>query len=205
MFNSFTDEQEEQGEEGERREEAAGAPRGVHDQERGRPPRGRLPVAQVWPEGRQKQLVPEELLPLHGGAVRGEEAGGALAPGPLHGDHHVRGAAHAPEPRERPHQVRRRRRGLRGAAAAWLPPGPARDGRRLRSRRAHDAEQLSNSSRRSAPADEPYSRAPPFFFASGCVRRRAGLHSVGDEQRACMSIADFPRPAYIFVISVECL
>ena len=33
MFNSFTDEQEEQGEEGERREEAAGAPRGVHDQE----------------------------------------------------------------------------------------------------------------------------------------------------------------------------
>ena len=59
MFNSFTDEQEEQGEEGERREEAAGAPRGVHDQERGRPPRGRLPVAQVRPESRQEQPIPE--------------------------------------------------------------------------------------------------------------------------------------------------
>ena len=65
MFNSFTDEQEEQGEEGERREEAAGAPRGVHDQERGRPPRGRLPVAQVRPESRQEQPIPEVHTCVH--------------------------------------------------------------------------------------------------------------------------------------------
>jgi hypothetical protein len=31
----------------------------VHDQERGRPPRGRLPVAQVRPEGRQEQPIPQ--------------------------------------------------------------------------------------------------------------------------------------------------
>lgn len=31
----------------------------------------------------------QELLPVHGGAVWGEEAGGAVAAGPLHGSHHL--------------------------------------------------------------------------------------------------------------------
>jgi hypothetical protein len=40
-------------------EAAAAAAVRVHDQERGRPPRGRLPVAQVRPEGRQEQPIPQ--------------------------------------------------------------------------------------------------------------------------------------------------
>ncbi|BAF18357.2 Os05g0583000, partial [Oryza sativa Japonica Group] len=115
---------------------------GVHDQERGRPPRGRLPVAQVRPESRQEQLLPK-LLPVHGAAVRGEEAGGEVGAGPVHGDHHIRRAAHAPEPRELPHAQaagahacerarcharRRRRLPVRRAAAAapWLRRSPRR-------------------------------------------------------------------------------
>jgi hypothetical protein len=44
---------------GQGREAAAAAAVRVHDQERGRPPRGRLPVAQIRPESRQEQPIPE--------------------------------------------------------------------------------------------------------------------------------------------------
>jgi hypothetical protein len=47
---------EETEEEGEGGEEGTWVPRGVCDQERGGPPRRRLPLAQVRPEGRQEQL-----------------------------------------------------------------------------------------------------------------------------------------------------
>lgn len=72
----------------------------------------------------------QELLPVHGAQVRREEARGAVVPGPVDGGHHVRGTAHAPQPRQLP---RRRRAPLhaqraRAAAAApdaavQLPPG----------------------------------------------------------------------------------
>lgn len=52
-------------EEGEGGEEGPWLPCGVRDQERGRPPRRWLPLAQVWPEGRQEQLLPKVLPPLH--------------------------------------------------------------------------------------------------------------------------------------------
>ena len=52
---------------GQGREAAAAAALRLHDQERGRPPRGRLPVAQVRPEGRQEQPIPQvrTSLPTH--------------------------------------------------------------------------------------------------------------------------------------------
>jgi len=52
---------------GQGREAAAAAALRLHDQERGRPPRGRLPVAQVRPEGRQEQPIPQvrSIIPTH--------------------------------------------------------------------------------------------------------------------------------------------
>lgn len=131
----------------------------------------------------------QELLPVHGGAVRGEEAGGAVAAGPLHGDHHVRGAAHAPEPRRPPQGRRRRRFHALRSCRRLPPPRPAHD-RRLR----WHAERLSAASscrghRRwwwwpAAPLDAaspPRAAASPSSFLAagsrGRVWRRAGLHS----------------------------
>jgi hypothetical protein len=39
---------------------------------------------------------------VHDTEVPGEEAGGAVVPGSVDGDHNVRGAAHAPQPRQSP-------------------------------------------------------------------------------------------------------
>lgn len=53
---------------------------------------------------------------MHDAQVRGEEAGGAVVPGPVDGDHHVRRAAHAPQPRQPPGKRR----------APLHPPRPPR-------------------------------------------------------------------------------
>ncbi|TVT98700.1 hypothetical protein EJB05_55971, partial [Eragrostis curvula] len=148
--------------EGQGREACAAAAVRVHDQERGRPPRGRLPVAQVRPEGRQEQPVPQELLPLHDAAVPGEEAGGAVVPGPGGGDHHVRGQAHAPHPGHAPRQHPPPRR----AGHAPPPPPP----RRLdAARHGRGAVRAGRRHRRA--------RRPP---AAAARRRLPPRHAAGD-------------------------
>jgi len=73
----------------------------------------------------------QELLPVHDAQVRREEARGAVVPGPIDGDHDVRGAAHAPQPRQPPRRrcaslhVKRARRAATAPDAVQLrPPGP---------------------------------------------------------------------------------
>lgn len=55
---------------------------------------------------------------MHDAEVLGEEEGGAVARGPEHRDHDVRGPAHAPEPREPPREL-----ALPGAVAELSGPG----------------------------------------------------------------------------------
>jgi len=72
----------------------------------------------------------QELLPVHDAQVRREEARGAVVPGPIDGDHDVRGAAHAPQPRQPPRRrraslhVKRARAASAPDAVVQLSPGP---------------------------------------------------------------------------------
>lgn len=71
----------------------------------------------------------QELLPVHDAQVRREEARGAVVPGPVYGDHNVRGAAHAPQPRQPPRRRRaplhaQRSRPVATPHAVRLPLGP---------------------------------------------------------------------------------
>lgn len=125
----------------------------------------------------------QELLPVHGAAVRGEEAGGEVGAGPVHGDHHIRRAAHAPEPRELPHAQaagahacerarcharRRRRLPVRRAAAAapWLRRSPRRSG-------ANDDEPAAAAAAVRLRAEHTRRRRPADDASSSSLHRAA--------------------------------
>jgi hypothetical protein len=75
---------------------------------------------------------------VHDAEVRREEARGAVIPGPVDGDHDVRGAAHTPQPRQPP----RRRRALLHAQYARPAAAPCAVRRLPHGHDEHDAPDL---------------------------------------------------------------